>query len=53
MLEHAGSDRLEAIAHALAGAHLLAGLKQHYPNQPLWVDVHEEECCRYGAIWIH
>ncbi|MCP9817458.1 hypothetical protein KBY76_12435 [Synechococcus sp. GreenBA-s] len=53
MLELADRDRPEAIAHALAGAHLLAGLKQHDPDQPNWVDVHEEQCCRYGAIWIH
>lgn len=53
MLELANSDRQEAIAHALAGAHLLAGLKRHQPEQPYWVDIHEEQCCRYGAIWIH
>ena len=53
MLELADSDRPEAISHALAGAHLLAGLKRHQPDQPVWVDVHEEQCCRYGAIWIH
>ena len=30
--ELAGSDRPEAITHALAGAHLLAGLKRHQPE---------------------
>lgn len=53
MLELADLDRAAAIDHALAGASLLAELRSRHPAQPPWVAELEEQCCRYGAIWIH
>ncbi|MEA5423981.1 hypothetical protein [Synechococcus sp. CCY9202] len=53
MLELSELDRTAAIAHALAGARLLSSLQRHCQPQPDWVELHEEQCCRYGAIWIH
>ncbi len=41
------------VEHALKGARIFLALQQHFPPQPDWVMVHEEQCCRYGTIWIH
>ncbi|WP_231605193.1 WcbI family polysaccharide biosynthesis putative acetyltransferase [Synechococcus sp. CBW1006] len=53
MLELGDLHRTFAIEHALAGARLLAALQGHPASEPDWVQVHEEQCCRYGALWIH
>ncbi|MEI8249944.1 MAG: WcbI family polysaccharide biosynthesis putative acetyltransferase [Synechococcus sp. ELA057] len=56
MLELGESDRPAAVALAIAGADLLRALAgQQGPGAPLpdWALIHEEQCCRYGAIWIH
>ena len=53
MLELGESDRHAAAAHALAGADLLEALAAQPGPQPEWLDVHLEQCCRYGGIWIH
>lgn len=52
MLELAEVDQRNASRHALAGARLFRALPSR-EQQPTWVDSHEEQCCRYGAIWIH
>ncbi len=52
MLELEELQRSEAIDHALAGAQLLAALHGHSCSDPAWVAVHEEQCCRYGALWV-
>ncbi len=56
MLELGDTHRPAAVALAIAGADLLQALQRHTPSGstvPDWVLVHEEQCCRYGAIWIH
>ncbi|MCP9827914.1 hypothetical protein KBZ19_05380 [Synechococcus sp. L2F] len=53
MLEIGESDSAAAITHALEGARIFQALRQQNPVQPDWVSVHEEQCCRSGAIWIH
>jgi capsular polysaccharide biosynthesis protein len=50
MLAISANDRPAAVQLALAGADLLLALPGDRPD---WVPVHEEQCCRYGAIWIH
>jgi hypothetical protein len=52
MLRLAESDQVEASCHALAGARLIRALPNR-EQQPAWVNSYEEQCCRYGAIWIH
>lgn len=52
MLQLAAADQHQAICHALAGARLFRALP-YWDEQPTWVAIHEEQCCRYGAIWIH
>lgn len=52
MLGLAESDQVAAIRLALAGSRLLRVLPNR-EQQPAWVSAHEEQCCRYGAIWIH
>ncbi|MCX5938476.1 MAG: hypothetical protein NTW02_09795 [Cyanobium sp. LacPavin_0920_WC12_MAG_62_9] len=52
MLELGELQRSEAIEHALAGAELLAALHGHPSSEPDWVAVHEEQCCRHGALWV-
>ena len=52
MLELGELQRSEAIEHALAGAELLAALHGHPSYEPHWVAVHEEQCCRHGALWV-
>lgn len=50
------NQNLSAAAElAIAGADLLQALQSHSTEDPVpdWVLVHEEQCCRYGAIWIH
>jgi hypothetical protein len=53
MLELAESDRQSAIQHALKGSQLFALLRQQPTPPPDWAPFLEEECCRYGAIWVH
>lgn len=53
MLELGDADRRTAAAHALAGADLLQALTSQPGPHPDWLAVHQEQCCRYGAIWIH
>ncbi len=56
MLELGDVDRPAAVELAIVGADLLQTVKRfETPNStiPEWVDLHEEQCCRYGAIWIH
>jgi hypothetical protein len=53
MLKLADSDRPNAIQHALNGAKLFALLHQQNIPLPDWVPILEEQCCRYGAIWVH
>ena len=52
MLEFGELQRSEAIEHALAGAELLVALHGHPCYEPDWVAVHEEQCCRHGALWV-
>ena len=53
MLALAESERPSAIEQALKGAKLFAILRQQNPLLPDWVPFLEEECCRYGAIWVY
>lgn len=53
MLALADSERDQALAHALAGFELIELLRRQPEPQPDWLAVLEEQCCRYGAIWIH
>ncbi|MCX5926883.1 MAG: hypothetical protein NTZ23_06130 [Cyanobium sp. LacPavin_0920_WC12_MAG_63_22] len=53
MMELGEADIGAAITHALEGARIFRGLRDREPIQPPWVAVHEEQCCRHGAIWIH
>ena len=56
MLELGESDRTTAAELAIAGADLLQRvqpLEGSGGKIPEWVTIHEEQCCRYGAIWIH
>jgi hypothetical protein len=53
MLELADSDRKSAIQHALKGAKLFALLHKQNTLLPDWVPILEEQCCRYGSIWVH
>lgn len=55
MLEIGEQQRATAIRLAVAGADLLARMQSFTPaaNVPSWVPIHEEQCCRYGGIWIH
>ena len=53
MFEIAETDTDAAITYALDGARIFQALRQQNPIQPEWVAVHEEQCCRHGAIWIH
>lgn len=52
MMELGDQNRAEAIPLALAGAELFLALTNFASPQPDWVKIHEELCCRYGAIWI-
>jgi hypothetical protein len=53
MLEIADNDKPLAVRHALAGAELLSSLAAVGGVLPDWLAIHEEQCCRYGCIWIH
>jgi len=53
MLEMAESDKPAAVRYALAGAGLLSSLGALAGVLPDWLVIHEEQCCRYGCIWIH
>lgn len=55
MLERADHDRPAAVELAIAAADLIQRLLRHSNESaiPDWLPVHEEQCCRYGAIWIH
>ena len=53
MVELAEGERPSAIDQALKGAKLFAILRQQSPLLPDWVPFLEEECCRYGAIWVY
>ena len=53
MLEIAESDKPSAVRYALAGANLLSNLASLRGVLPDWLVIHEEQCCRYGCIWIH
>lgn len=53
MLELGEAELLEAARHALAGAALIEALQTTPLELPPWLPAHEEQCCRYGAIWIH
>jgi len=52
MLELEHLDQLEAIHHAVAGARLIQALRHHIASLPDWLDIHEEQLCRYGGMWI-
>ena len=53
MLALAESERASAIEQAFQGAKLFATLRQQSSLLPDWVPFLEEECCRYGAIWVY
>lgn len=53
MLELENLDQLEAIHHAVAGARLIQALRLQIAPLPDWLDIHEEQLCRYGGMWIH
>jgi hypothetical protein len=53
MLALAESERPIAIEQALKGAKLFAILRQQNSPLPDWLPVLEEQCCRYGAIWVY
>ncbi len=53
MLEREHHDQLEAIHHAVAGAYLIQALRQHCASLPDWLNIHEEQLCRFGGMWIH
>jgi hypothetical protein len=53
MIELGETDIGAAVTHALEGARIFRGLREQEPAQPQWAAVHEEQCCRLGAIWIH
>lgn len=55
MLALGDSDPRAAANLALAGADLLQAFQQleGSSSPPDWVLIHEEQCCRYGALWIH
>ena len=53
MLECAEQDPVTAISLALAGERLFRQLQQSAPEQPDWVEIFDEQFCRYGALWIH
>lgn len=53
MLDEVSTDPDHAIALAGWGARLFGHLQDHAAPQPAWVGIHEEQFCRYGAIWIH
>ena len=53
MLELEERDIEEAIRHAVAGAALFKAVSERPDPRPEWLAAHEEQCCRYGAIWIH
>jgi hypothetical protein len=53
MLAQGEADPLGAIPYALAGARLLRAVQELGEPQPDWVGIHEEQCCRYGGLWIH
>lgn len=53
MLALADEDRIAGIAHAVAGARVVAGLRQREVSLPDWLVHHEEQLCRYGGLWIH
>ena len=53
MLELENLDQLEAIHHAVAGARLIQALRHQGAPLPDWLDIHEEQLCRYGGMWIH
>jgi hypothetical protein len=49
-------DHREAIELALAGAQIFSLIEKvngENSNAPEWLRVHEEQCCKHGAIWIH
>jgi hypothetical protein len=54
MLDRAEQNRPAAVELAIAGADLLQALQRHSSAEaiPDWVPIHEEQCCRYGALWI-
>ncbi|MFZ0408879.1 MAG: WcbI family polysaccharide biosynthesis putative acetyltransferase [Cyanobium sp.] len=53
MLELSDDDKILAARLALAGAKLFDELQSNGHDTPDWQQVHEEQCCRYGCIWIH
>jgi len=53
MLALPESERSTAIEQALKGAKLFAILRQQNSLLPDWVPFLEEQCCRYGAIWVY
>jgi hypothetical protein len=53
MLDLDTRDRAGAIQHAFAGASLILVLRQQGSRLPDWLDVHEEQLCRNGGLWIH
>jgi len=53
MLEVVETDKSLAVRHALVGAELLNSLAARGGMLPDWLAIHEEQCCRYGCIWIH
>jgi hypothetical protein len=49
-----GEDRKEeSVPFAITGANLLRAARELDAPLPSWVEVHEEQCCRYGGLWIH
>jgi hypothetical protein len=53
MLEVAETDKALAVRYAVVGAKLLNSLAMLGDVLPDWLAIHEEQCCRYGCIWIH
>lgn len=53
MLALGEENKLAAIPYALVGARLLRIAQELGESQPDWVGIHEEQCCRYGGLWIH
>jgi len=53
MLELEAVDRLLAIRHAVAGTRLIEALRGAGFPLPEWLNIQEEQFCRFGGMWIH
>ncbi len=53
MLDNEASNRLYAIKLAVSGASLIEALRKQGNELPDWLDITEEQLCRFGGVWIH